>query len=523
MSASREKRSRKGTQEELLQKQLAETAQKKAKTRKSVLTGIAVVLAVVLLIGSVVLFNGPFFLHNSVAVTTGSHELSPVMTRYFYYDAFQEIVSNGYGSMLTLMYGENVEISGLVQDDTTEATWADAVMDMTLENIRSTYAVYDKAMAEGYQLSEDGKAALDTSMQTVDLYAQMNGLTADDYLRGVYGKGAGMDTFEAYQTVLAIANEYSVSVSETFTYDEATLQAAYEADPSAYDVYTYRSYYVAADTTDDAGNKLEGDALTAAMDEAKAKAEELAAESKDNEEAYLAGCAELSGNDDHLKGNLTMRANVNQSNMSVSIRDWVTDPARVAGETAAIEYEGNGYYAVYYLGSSTNDYEALNVRSIFISAQTNDASGATLVDWDAADARLADLQADIEASADLLADMETLVANYSDDSTTASNGGITEKVGKGIFETAVDEWLFAEGREVGDTAVIQGATGYYFLYVEGFAGSYRNALVSQTLMLEDYNEWFEEVTAAATATEVEAGMKRMDKTIYTPASSGYGF
>jgi len=523
MSASREKRARKGTQEEILQKQLAETAQQKTKTRKRVLTGIAVALVVVLLIGSIVLFNGPFFLNNSVAVTTGSHELTPVQARYFYFDAFQEVVNNGYGSMLTLMYGENTEISSLVQDETTGETWSDVVMDMALENIRSTYAIYDKAMAEGYTLTEDGKAALATSMQTVGLYAQMNGMTADDYLRGVYGKGANMESFEAYQTMLAIVNEYSVNVSESFTYDDATLQAAYEADPAAYDVFTYRSYFIPAETKDEAGNALEGDALTAAMDEAKAQAEELAAAAEGNEEAYLAGCAEHSGNEDHLQGNLTMRANVNQSNMSLSIRDWVTDPARAAGETAAIEYEGSGYYVVYYLGSSANDYEALNVRSIFISAPTTDATGITLMDWEAADARLEALKADIEASSDLLADMDTLAVDYSDDESTAYNGGAYEKLGKGIFETVVDEWLFAEGRQAGDTAIIQGTNGHYFLYVEGTAGSYRNVLVSNALMLEDYNAWYQDLTAAATATAVESGLKRMDKTLFTPASASTGF
>ena len=89
MSASREKRSRQGTQEEILNKKLAAEAAKKAKTKKNTLIGIAVTLVVILLIGSIVLINGPFFLNSTVAVTTGSHELTPVQVRYFYLDAYQ--------------------------------------------------------------------------------------------------------------------------------------------------------------------------------------------------------------------------------------------------------------------------------------------------------------------------------------------------------------------------------------------------------------------------------------------------
>ena len=78
MSASREKRSRKETVNTAAAQQAAE---KKAKSRKNVLIGVAIALVVVLIIGSIVLFKGPYFRTHSVAVTTGTHELSPATVR----------------------------------------------------------------------------------------------------------------------------------------------------------------------------------------------------------------------------------------------------------------------------------------------------------------------------------------------------------------------------------------------------------------------------------------------------------
>ena len=517
MSASREKRARQGTQEELLNKKLTAEAERKAKKKKNTLIGIAVTLVVVLLIGSIVLVNGPFFLHSTVAVSTGSHELTPVQVRYYYLDAFQSLVNNGYGSMLSLMYGEQVDISQVVYDETAGQTWADYIMETAVENIRTSYAIYDDAMANGYALSEDGAAALTQAMNTIDLYAQMYGVSTDVYLSNIYGRGANRETYEAYQNVLAVVNEYQVMKSETYNYDEATLQAAYEADPSLYDVYTYRSYLVSVNTED--GTKPEGDALTAAMEETKATAEKMAADAEGNEQAFLASCVKISGNEDHLKGELTLRRNVRQESMSLSIRDWVTDPAREAGDTAAIEYEDNGYYVVYFLGSDSNDYDAWNIRSIYINAATTDADGNSVVDFEGVQAQVDALMADVEASTDLLADMDDLAMTFSDDESTYSTGGIYENVSKASFDEAVAEWLFAEDRKVGDYELIQTENAYYFIYVEENAGNYRDYLVATDLMLDEFNVWHSEVTADATATAVEDGMKRVHTSLITPASS----
>jgi len=257
MSASREKRSRKGTQEEILNQKQVETAKKKAATKKNVVTGVIIVLVVALLIGSIVFVKGPYFVRNSTAVTVGTHTLSPLQVRYFYQDTFQTMISQGYGSILGMMYGEGTEMQNEIADNTTGQTWADMIMADTMNTIRNTYAFYDLAIAEGYTLSAEGEDNLQTAMELMDLYGQMNSMTGDDYIRTMYGPGADKESYEAYQRILLTVNEFQIAQAESYTYDDAALAAKYEADPSLYHVYTYHSYVNCGECKDENGNDVD--------------------------------------------------------------------------------------------------------------------------------------------------------------------------------------------------------------------------------------------------------------------------
>lgn len=517
MSASREKKARKEGQPAGLTQQQAEQKAKSAKTRKNVLIGVAIALVVVLIIGSIVLVKGPYFRKHSVAVSTGSHELSPVAVRYFYYDAFSEFYQN-YGSMIGLVYSGEGSFDESVYDAETGETWGDVIMQDALERIRTVYAVYDEAVAEGYVLSEEGESSLANTENTLSIYAQLSGVTEDDYLRATYGSGSDKESFLDYQRLLTTVSYYQQEKLDSFTYSQDELDAAYAAAPSDYDVYTYHSYLVKAPTVEaeEGGDDAES---TVDMDAAKATAEQFAAEAKGNLDRYLELCNEDSGSDTYTDGTTSLRSNYRSNSMSENVKGWITDPARQEGDTAALEYPGTGYYVIYFVGSSDNNYEALNLRSIKISASTTNEAGETVLDWDAAKTKLDEFQSKFEAAEDPLTALDDLAYTYSDDSDTKYSGGAYETVYHGEFESAVDEWLFGEDRAAGDSAVIQGEDAYYFIYVEGSAGIYRDYLVDQSLRNAAYTEWYDGVTADATVEEQDFGMGHVYRTLNLPQSS----
>lgn len=87
--------------------------------------------------------------------------------------------------------------------------------------------------------------------------------------------------------------------------------------------------------------------------------------------------------------------------------------------------------------AAINDYDALNLRSIEISASTTDDEGNTTLDWDAAEERLNAFQEEFEAAEDPLTALDTLASTYSDDSATSASGGAYETVHRGQFESAL--------------------------------------------------------------------------------------
>ena len=515
MSASREKKARKeGLTAERSQQQ-TEQREKSAKTRKNVLIGVAIVLVVVLIIGSIVLFKGPFFRQHSVAATTGSHELSPVTVRYFYYDAFSEFYQN-YGSMIGTLFSGEGSFDEEVYNAETGETWGDVILQDTMERIRTTYAVYDEAVANGYVLSEAGEESLTNTESTLSIYAQLSGLTESDYIRATYGNGSDKDSYMDYQRILTTVSYYQQEKLDSFSYTQDELDEAYAAAPSDYSAYTYHSYLVKAPTVE----AEEGDDAaesTVDMDAAKATAEQFAAEAEGDLDRYLELCNEDSDSDTYTDGTTSLRANYRGTSMSENIKDWVTDPARQEGDTAALEYPDTGYYVIYFVGSSDNDYDALNIRSIKISASTTNDAGETVLDWDAAKTKLDEFQAEYEAAEDSLTALDDLAYTYSDDSNTKYSGGVYETVYHGQFESAVDEWLFGETHEAGDCSVIQGEDAYYFIYVEGSAGNYRDYLVDQALRNADYTTWYESATADATVEQQDFGMKYVIRTLNIPS------
>ena len=510
MSASREKKARKDGGVPQANPQQAAA---KAKTRKNVLTGIAVALVVVLIIGSIVLFKGPYFRTHSVAVTTGTHELAPITVRYFYQDAFTQFYQT-YGSMLGSVYASGSDISTQVYDEETGKTWGDALMESAIEQIRTTYAVYDDAVANGYVLSEAGETALSNTESMITMYATLSQVSENDYLRATYGNGASLQSYLDYQRILVTASYYQQENRDSYTYTADELNAAYEESPADYNVYSYHTYLIRPDSTSESTDE-ESEAAKA---EALEKAENMAAASENDLEQYLALCNELSGTENYTDGTMSLRENYRASSMSDEVKAWVTDAARQEGDTTVIETE-SGDYVLYFVSVGTNDYDALNIRSIKISATTTDDSGNTVADWDTAKTQLDAFQAELDAADDPLTALDDLAKTYSSDTNTKYDGGKYETVHRGQFESAVDDWLFDETHAAGDTTVIEGSDGYYFLYVEGSAGSYRDYLVDQALRNSDYSDWYNALVENATAEENDFGMGHVVRTLTVPSQS----
>lgn len=535
MSASSKKKLRKEQNAALLtEKQHKE--QKEARKLKITSTIFVVVMVVVLVAALTIMAvsavrSSGIIEKNTVALTVGEHEINAVEMNYFYSDAVSQLYNEWqeqYGDYTAVF----LSTMGL---DTTkplneqaynggETTWADHFLEQAIAQAKANYAMYDKAIAEGYTVSEELLETVDSSISTFDFYAAMNGYSTDDYLALTYGNGADVVSLKEYLEVTLLAADYIADHRDSLNYDDDAIRA-YEADKFLdYSSYSYSSYYLgnSAFLPEDTGEDPTDAQVDAAVAEAKATAESLLTAT--TVEELDAAIAALDINVDNTTAASTLYTNELYPTIIESIRNWVSDDARKAGDIAVLPYEAAattdsgeqvekelGYYVVIFHSANDNTEPMGNVRHLLVEFET-DESGAIVESSKAAlkaeaEGYLADWKAG-EATEDSFI---ALVQEYSDDS-SASTGGLFEDINPDSpYVEPFLNWSIDPARKAGDAEVVETEFGYHVMYYVGDDElSYRDSMIISELTEADLEAWYNEIVDPVTVTEGNLSKVNMD-------------
>ena len=229
-----------------------------------------------------------------VAIIDGK-KLNTVEFNYYYndtindfYNTYAEYEQYGQSAADYIMALEGMDASKplneQVKDEETGATWADYFVQTALDSAKSDYALAALAKNKGFELSEEEKTEIETSISYIGTYATLYGYSnANQYLRAMYGNGASTKSYKAYAERKALADAFKTSEEEAITYTAEQI-SEYEKDKSenynSYDYsYAYLSYtdFRHGGTKDENGNITYTDAENNAAREAvKFAAEKLA-------------------------------------------------------------------------------------------------------------------------------------------------------------------------------------------------------------------------------------------------------
>ncbi len=465
---------------------------------------------------------------NTVAMTVGDHEISNAEMNYFYVGAVNEFYNT---------YGDFIAYTGLdfstpldeqVLDPETGRTWADDFMDSAKSSATATYAVADAANAAGFTLSEEELASLDANIQNMEFYTTMSGFPSfEDYLQAVYGKGATVESYREYCELVTLAVAYQNHYANSLTYTDADLRAQDSENFNAYSSYTFNTYYLSA-ARFQTGGTVNENGTTVYTDEEKAAglaaAEEAAKTLTSDEitslEALDAAIAGLSINEGNTASS-TANSNVLYTSVSSIYADWVTDESRQAGDVTYIPNTStstgedgaettstDGYYVVYFVGSTDNTFALKNVRHILVPFQggaTDPTTGMTtytdeekaasmttatsiLTDWNAG-----------EATEDSFA---ALAMEKSTDTGSAANGGLYEDIYPGMMVEPFEDWCFEESRKPGDTGIVESTYGYHIMYFSGDSEqNYRDFMITNELRTAATNDWYNGLVEAMAVTD----------------------
>ena len=533
MSASSKKKLRKEQEAaKMTEKQLA--AQKEAKKNRLYTTLFVVTMAAILAIALIVgvtqaVTNSGVRQKNTTALTVGDHELNSVEMNYFFMDAVNNFYNN-YGSYAS-MFGLDVSkpLNEQVVDEEAGLTWADDFMTSAKDSAASVYAMVDAAEAAGFTLPESEKAALETDLTTLDLYATMYGYSnTDQYLKAMYGAGATRETYQAYCEKQALASAYYNHYSETLTYTDADLRAAEAENFEAYSSYTFNTYYLAASrfltggTTDDEGNTTYSDEETAAsVTAAEEAAKALTGEEITDAAALDAAIAALEINKD-TEAASTYNEDTLYTSLTAAYRDWLTDSSRKAGDLAYFPSTSgdtvNGYYVVMFQGSTDNAFALKNVRHILVAPAHEHADGETHEEGETYSAE--ELAAAKATAEEILASWKAgeateeafaALANEKSADGDGTTGGLYENVYPGQMVANFEDWCFDESRKAGDTGIVETEYGYHIMYFVGDSEiTYRDYQIQNTLKNADLESWYAGIVDAMTQTEGNTKYIRKD-------------
>ena len=388
------------------------------------------------------------------------------------------------------------------------SSWHDYIMDNTVKQMTMVQRGLKQAQEEGYQFPASVQEQYEDSLNSLKTSAESTGMSVKAYLQR--NLGAIMTEKVYNQQVLRMLQyqAYAQSYSDSLTYTDAELEAAYQADPKTYDKAAWEYVVVsgAADSTTDAdGNTVQAtdEEQAAAKETAKATAEEILA-------AYNSGKSLES-----IAGNYEKATYYNTTDATYYdgvVGNWLFDDARKDGDTEILEV-GTNYYVGLFHSRGREEYKTVDIRHILITPETGTKAQG--------DEGYEDEQTQLKAAARTKA--EEILAQWKSGEATEDSfaqlamensadgskydGGLYTRVTKGWAVEEFNDWCFDASRKDGDTGIVDTTYGSHVMYFVGYDLPAWAASVTSDLQEKAASEWSTALSENADVQQSDFGMK----------------
>ena len=526
MSASREKKTRQDLNSSgwADPKNAREAKQRKEEHRTNLLYGTIGVVFLVLAIVAVV-WRTNIIPKTLTAATVNGEKYTAAEVNFYFENYYQNFLNRNYSvlSMIGLDTGSSLKdqtvsdtanslLPAMGMPEAEEGqTWYDYMADRALEQLAGVQAMNDAAEADGFTWNDDLQSQLDETMESLSTTASSYGYTEQQYLGLIYGSTMTRSIYEEQTRRSLLASAYLQNYEDGLSYTTDELEAAYEEDRTTYDLVdcAYVRVNGAAPDTDEDGNTIEvtDEMKTEAMATAKTTADAIYS-------AYESGTS-LKDAAAEYESTATYSESDSYSYSSSVLADWLYDDARQAGDSAVLEdADYNAYYVVVFNSRYRHVYNTVDVRHILIQPEASELSE----DDEGYEDDVAAKNAEAEQKAqDILAEWEAgdatedsfaaLANEYSEDPGSNTTGGLYEQVYQGQMVTEFNDWCFDPARKPGDTGIVYSeSTGYHIMYFVGLDLPYWEVQVTNHLVDQAVDAFYDEKTADYTAEQSSWGM-----------------
>lgn len=503
MSASREKKKR----QEILASgavdpKAAREAEKKASEKKSsILYACVAALFVVVTIGLLIYnaYDSGVLQRNKTAVTIDGEKYTVADAAYYYQNAYQVFLTQN-GNLASMMGLDTTQpLDSQPFMGSTEQTWADYFKEEAVATMRFVHAGKTAAKAAGITLDENDYAQIEANKESITAEAAANGYTYKSYLGLMFGNLVTPAIYERNAEEYLLATKYASQYYESLSFTDAEIEAYRAENAINYDIVD-AEYVVVNGTpvtkTDANGNTIEAteEETETAMKVAKEAAESILA-------AYKKGTGLKDAADAHERASYI--ANDEMSHTSTTIGEWMFDDARKAGDVELLSDDSSYYVAVFH-GRKLNDAPEYNARHILVTEASLELATGETATPEMIKAKAEEILASWDGTESGFAD---LAIEYTQDTGSITSGGLYENVPKGYMVSQFEDWCYEEGRQSGDTGIVETSYGQHIMYFVGYGDTpYWKYACENALITDAYNTWQTELITGVTAEPNEDGM-----------------
>lgn len=462
---------------------------------------ITLIVCGIVLIGMIVLAvvaKSGVFKEKEIALKVGDDEINSIEYSYYYATSTNNFIYSNYSFLSYLGYDYAKSPS---QQTTSfgELSWPDYFARLATESAAQTSILYQESQKAGFEMDPaEVKTTVDDYMASVKESASYYGYSVAGYLTALYGKGMTADRLASYLEKALKASAYAEKIESEITVSDADAEAFKNENLSAYTEAAYR-YYTVSFTTDDekAAAMTNVRSLMDAVNEAKGEAGDVEAGAAAFE-SFVKG---LSGTEDTETDRTLFEGTILNAPYE-SVQEWLMDGNRAAGDMTYFE-EPTSYYVCYYLSSALLDYKLQNVRHILVLADEDGDGETTEGELSTAQKKIAQIEAEYNAGEKTEAAFSALAVAHSEDSGSASDGGLISNMTRGTYVQPFEDWAFDASRKAGDTGIVESSYGYHLMYYVSEGDVYWKADAVKSLISSRYQEKYNLMAEGYTITQDE--------------------
>ena len=194
-----------------------------------------------------------------------------------------------------------------------------------------------------------------------------------------------------------------------------------------------------------------------------------------------------------------------KASLSTDLGEWLFSDERSANDTTIIE-ETSGYRVVLFLDKyKPTDTGSYDSRHILFKIEEDDEEKTD----EKMKAKAEEILAEYNAGPKTEESFAELAKEYSDDTGSASDGGLYENIAVGSFVPEYEEYAIDPARKEGDVEIVKSSYGYHIVYFISSTEEWQ-ASIQKELLYKDEQDYLTKVNNATSIVR-EKGIKYFGK------------